>query len=191
MKYEFVKDSLLNSTSDKETSALRGHPYGIFYELLINSLHLKVQRPISILELGVSLFGGGSLQVFSSLECVEKYVGIDIDPCLADTNKSIFHQMDAYSPNTLDFLRTTYCSFDLIIDDCIHNYEHQLYIYKNFAKILGKNGYLVIEDVERADEKLYESSGICGVQLKMLNLKTKTYGTLIVCDIGEASSTPR
>jgi hypothetical protein len=68
-----ISEILLNGSTDKNTT----HQYGVCYDLIFNSQYLKLNRPLKVLEIGVSLFGEGSVGPFSTIPYVEKYVGID------------------------------------------------------------------------------------------------------------------
>ena len=66
-----IGEILKNGSTDKNTT----HQYGISYDLVFNSQYLKLNKPLKILEIGVSLFGDGSVGPLSSIPYVEKYVG--------------------------------------------------------------------------------------------------------------------
>jgi hypothetical protein len=141
---------LLNTigTSDKNTF----HKYGEAYNLIFNSQYLKQNRPLKVLEVGISLFGEGSVGPFSSIPFVEKYVGIDNQPYQGTPKgeKIVLYagpQYDAYKQSTIDFLKEKEEGFDIIIDDGPHTWESQEYFLRNYDQLLNSGGVLVCEDI--------------------------------------------
>ena len=130
--------------SDKEGNV---HQYGMFYEFFFNALMLKKGRKLRLLELGVSMFGEGSLNLFSQMPCFEQVVGIDIEQYRATLPNALFHKLDAYDEATIDYLDSEYPNgFDCIIDDALHDKENQLYVLSNYTRLIS-DGYIIIEDV--------------------------------------------
>ena len=157
IKYNSVKQTLEDSNSDKEAS--NGHKYGIFYDMLFNSVVLKQRRKIKVCEIGVSLFGEGSLHAFSKLDIIESIVGIDTQPNLYELpNKAVFYQCDAYNKDTIDMIKAHHDNFDIIIDDGSHTPEDQKFFINNYYQIISTGGYLVCEDVY--DERFFNL--MCG-----------------------------
>lgn len=151
IEYTDISSLLNNSTSDKNTS----HKYGILYDLIFNSQYIKTQRKLKILEIGVSLFGGGgSVLPFSSAGCVDKYVGIDINPYTHHTipNNAMLYcgqEYNAYSDHTINFLKEKEGLFDIIIDDGPHKFRTQIWFLNNYIKLLNPGGVLVCEDINQ------------------------------------------
>ena len=144
-KYSPIKDLLLQSDSDKQS----GHRYGFFYELLLNSLFLKKQRQLNILEIGVSVYGNGSLFTWQNSDLIKRCVGIDILDYHGNLNdKSVFYKLDAYDEDTIYYLQETEgILFDVIIDDGTHKHEDQEWFFEHYLTLLQEEGYLVCEDV--------------------------------------------
>ena len=145
MKYENVNHALKHSNSDKATG---WHQYGVIYNWIFNSLHLKLQTKLNILEIGVSLYGAGSMTAIANLDVCNLFVGIDIKDYAAPIpEKCVFYKMDAYCKETVNLLRETHEGFDIIIDDGSHLPEHQQWVLDNYDRLLSAHGILIIEDV--------------------------------------------
>jgi hypothetical protein len=104
-KYCNIGEILYKSSTDKNTT----HRYGISYDLVFNSQYLKQNRPLKILEIGVSLFGDGSVGPLSEIDYIEKYVGLDITPYegLYPNEKITIYagpEYDAYKSENVFFL---------------------------------------------------------------------------------------
>ncbi|MYB92954.1 hypothetical protein F4054_23810 [Candidatus Poribacteria bacterium] len=153
-------------SSDKEQAG--AHRYGTFYNDLFDILFLKKNRKLSVLEIGVSAYGGGSLAAWQSLECVTRVVGIDTTEYRGTLNeKSTFHQLDGYSRKTIDFLKEKYPEFDIIIDDGSHKITDQAFFLEHYGELLDANGRLVCEDVADDDffRQMCQLDGIYGLDL--------------------------
>ena len=140
-----IKDLLINSNSDKQS----GHRYGFLYDLLFTKVfHAKGGKPLKILEIGVSEYGEGSLKAYAQSEMVELAVGIDtLDYSGKMLENMEFHKLDAYLPKTVGFLKGKYKTFDIIIDDGSHTYEHQTFFLEKYVQLLAKRGILICEDI--------------------------------------------
>jgi len=154
------------SSSDKEQAG--AHRYGKFYDDLFDIQFLKKKRKLSVLEIGVSAYGSGSLAAWQSLECVERVVGIDVTEYRGTLNeKSTFYQLDGYARKTIDFLKEKSEPFDIIIDDGSHKTQDQAFFLTHYGELLAENGRLVCEDV--ADEtffrKMCQTEGVYGLDL--------------------------
>ena len=158
--------ALLMSSSDKEREG--AHHYGKFYDDLFDVQFLKKGRKLSVLEIGVSAFGGGSLEAWQSLESVEKVVGLDtIEYSGKLGDKASFHQLDGYTPQTIRFLKRTYKPFDIIIDDGSHEIKDQAFFLDHYGELLSESGQLVCEDVDDDAffRKMCQEEGIYGLDL--------------------------
>ena len=140
-----IKDLLINSNSDKQS----GHRYGFLYDLLFTKVfHAKGGKPLKILEIGVSEYGEGSLKAYAQSEMVELAVGVDtLDYSGKMLENMEFHRLDAYLPKTVGFLKGKYKTFDIIIDDGSHTYEHQTFFLEKYVQLLAKKGILICEDI--------------------------------------------
>lgn len=148
-KYCNIGEILLTGTSDKNTT----HQYGVTYDLIFNSQYLKFNRPLKVLEIGVSLFGEGSVGSFSTIPYVGKYVGIDnqIYTSALPNNKVTLYcgpQYDAYTFNMLDLLKEKEGKFDIIIDDGPHTWASQEWFFMYYYSLLNEGGVLVCEDIQ-------------------------------------------
>jgi hypothetical protein len=143
-----VGDILLNGSTDKNTT----HQYGMSYNLIFNSQYLKLQKPLRVLEIGVSLFGEGSVGPFSNIPYVEKYVGLDNKVYRGNipNDKVTLYagpEYDAYTTNMLSLLKEKEGMFDIIIDDGPHTWESQEWFLRNYYSLLNEGGVLVCEDI--------------------------------------------
>ena len=143
-----IGEILLTGTSDKNTT----HKYGITYDLIFNSQYLKFNRPLKVLEIGVSLFGEGSVGPFSNIPYVEKYVGIDnqIYTGASSNDKVTLYygpQYDAYTFDMLDLLKEKEGKFDIIIDDGPHTWASQEWFFMYYYSLLNEGGVLICEDI--------------------------------------------
>ena len=143
--YDSLKDILLDTDSDKQSV----HRYGFLYDLLFNSLALKKQDQLNILEIGVSKFGNGSLSAWQQSDLVKRAVGIDVIDYKGQMyDKGVFYKLDAYSADTVTYLKEIEGAiFDIIIDDGIHQQESQRWFLDNYSDLLVEGGYLICEDV--------------------------------------------
>lgn len=163
-----ISAQLALGTSDKQDTV--GHQYGKFYDMIFESLRFKQQRPLRVLEVGVSAFGGGSFETFQNSDMVAKCVGLDLISYTGDlSDKGEFHRLDAYCRQTVDFLKGEYPDgFDIIIDDGTHHPDDQLFFLENYGALLSENGQLVCEDVYDADffDRMSVAKGCYGVDLR-------------------------
>lgn len=178
-----ISEYLAESGSDKEDPS--GHRYGKFYDMLFESLLFKLGRPLRVLEIGVSAFGGGSLEAFQKTDMVSQVVGVDIITYTGElSDKSRFHKMDGYQQDTIDYLHKEYPDgFDIVIDDGTHHPDHQRFFLDNYVKLLSSEGKLVCEDIsdiEFFDEMSLEE-GCYGINLQS-NLPNALTERIIVRD---------
>lgn len=149
LNYCDISKLLSKSTSDKNSL----HKYGIAYDMIFNSQHLKFGRKLNVLEIGVTQFGDGSVACLSSIPFVEKYVGIDNKPyCgkIKNDNVKLYtgQDKDAYSDEMLDFILNNEGKFDIIIDDGPHTWESQKWFLKKYYDLLNPGGVLICEDIQ-------------------------------------------
>jgi hypothetical protein len=143
-----VSNILLNGSTDKNTT----HKYGVSYDLIFNSQYLKLGRPLRVLEIGVSLFGEGSVGPLSEIPFVEKYIGLDNKTYSGEIpNEKVTlytgPEYDAYTPEMIDFLKKNEEKFDIIIDDGPHTWESQEWFFINYYSLLNDGGVLLCEDI--------------------------------------------
>ena len=123
------------------------HSYGDFYDMAISSLlKLNDNEALSVLEIGVSLFGKGSFHGFCEMPYVGKIVGIDTDSLVDPPDKGIFLQGNAYNHEMLNRVKE-FAPFNLIIDDGSHRLEDWTFTLAYYLPLLANPGILAIEDL--------------------------------------------
>jgi autotransporter strand-loop-strand O-heptosyltransferase len=151
MKYCNLNEILLNSATDKNTT----HKYGNVYDLVFNTQFFKLNRPLKILEIGVSYFGDGSAKSISNVNYVGKYVGIDTTEYrgMVGDNVKLYTgpKYDAYTLNTIEFIKQNEGKFDIIIDDGPHTWESQKWFFENYYDLLNEGGVLFCEDIHESN----------------------------------------
>ena len=149
--FERISDKLQHTTSDKHCA--NGHKYGMFYDMLFDSVAKRLDRKLRICEVGVSFFGEGSLKAFQELDNVEQVVGIDILPYEGKLleHAKFYKVEDAYTHQTIKMLKNNHAPFDIIIDDGSHDPIHQEFFMKNYYQLLAAGGSLVCEDIHDSD----------------------------------------
>ncbi len=142
-----LSDAFQATNTDKQHRL--GHQYGNFYDMLFESMAYRKQRGLRVLEIGVSLFGRGSMDAFQEVDTVEQVVGIDILAYLGTIGgKAAFHKADAYTLETVEMLKREYPDgFDIIIDDGTHKAPDQRFFFEHYGQLLTEDGQLVCEDV--------------------------------------------
>ena len=158
LKYHNIEEVLLTSSTDKNTT----HKYGISYNLVFNSQYLKLNRPLKVLEIGISLFGDGSVGPLSEINYIEKYVGIDnkIYKGNIPNNKIQIYagpEYDAYKKETVNLLIEKEGKFDIIIDDGPHTWESQKWFFENYYDLLNEGGVLLCEDIHESNYDMLKS----------------------------------
>lgn len=139
-----IKDLLIDSNSDKQS----GHRYGFIYDLLFTKVFTKKGAGLRVLEIGVSAYGDGSLGAYAESDMVQHVVGVDVEPYRGTlTDKMRFHKIDAYSKETVAYLKQIEGTFDIIIDDGTHAHPHQEFFLEHYTDLLSADGLLVCEDV--------------------------------------------
>ena len=174
-KYEKISELLINfGTSDKNTI----HKYGIMYDLIFNSQFLKMGRKLKVLEIGITLYGEGSVKPFSQISYLEKYVGIDnvkYEHQISNEKVKLYSgpEYDAYNLNTIKFLEENEGKFDIIIDDGPHYWDTQKWFLQNYDKLLTKGGVLICEDIGEQHvenlKNLRQTDDIYIIDLRMVN----------------------
>ena len=148
--------SVWNPTWVDFNSALRGtgstkdtdHGYGRIYNWIINELSFRQGRNLRVLEIGVSMFGQGSLKAFQSLDIFEEIVAVDIEQYSGRlSRRTMFYQGNAYRQGMVTAIESRHKPFDLIIDDGSHFTQDQLFFLTNYEKLVAPGGMLICEDV--------------------------------------------
>jgi len=129
--------------TDKETR----HSYGAVYDDWIGGM-----KPKRILCIGVALYGGGCLLSFS--EYFEDAIIVGVDVTLEGIQEECWNrpsikleQQCAYSRASVDIIGEKYGMFDVIIDDALHDPDHQCAAFSLWSPLLTKEGIFIIEDV--------------------------------------------
>jgi hypothetical protein len=147
-----IGEILKNSSSDKNTT----HQYGISYDLVFNSQYLKFNKPLKVLEIGISLFGEGSVGPLSSIPYIEKYIGLDnqvYTGTIPNSKITLYAgpQYDAYTTDMIQLLDEKEGKFDIIIDDGPHTWSSQEWFFRNYYSLLNEGGVLMCEDIHEAN----------------------------------------
>lgn len=110
----------------------------------------------AVLEIGI--FHGASLDVWRRyFPPATRIVGVDFNPHLlpdkleeyANTNVHPLLRVDAYVPETVERVRALAPDgYDIIIDDGSHIDEHQVFVLREYGRLVKPGGLLVIEDVQ-------------------------------------------
>ena len=148
--YSGISQALARTDSDKER--LGAHRYGVLYDLIFDSVYLRQGRPLRVCEIGVSMFGVGSLKAYQDIDIVQSVVAIDTDVykgVLADS--TTFYQRDAYTVDMIDTLKAEHAPFDIIIDDGSHDPVHQEFFLRTYNDLLSAGGIMICEDVADRD----------------------------------------
>ena len=102
-----------------------------------------------MLEIGTTLFGGGSVIMFHEYFKDAQIHSIDLEPKpdIWDKYDRITHyQMDAYKDDY--FLKLINNKYDFILDDGSHNIKDQMYVVDKYVDLLNDKGILIIEDIQ-------------------------------------------
>lgn len=145
--------------TDKQTT----HSYGATYDRIFEKWR---DRPFRILELGTVMLGGGDILAFLGCFLRAKMVGIDM---LAHEHTARYRhvQGDAYDPSILSRLTGT---FDIIIDDALHDFEHQKAALGLYSPLLSSEGVYVIEDVDCNPEMF---RGLTDMDMEIVDLRSE------------------
>lgn len=142
--------------TDKHTK----HTYDGFYEKWFS--HLR-DKPINLLEIGVSSYGGGDLLAFAEyfpngiIHGLDNEVNILLPEVMTVPNIKIYDG-DAYSKDAVN--KVPQIKFDIIIDDCVHNHKSHVILVKSFYPMLADDGIYVIEDVNASQLELYKKEKV-------------------------------
>jgi len=144
------KSLLSNPLTDKNTS----HSYLSYYSDLVNK---DIE---DMLEIGTTLFGGGSIIMFHEYFKKANIHSIDITdaPEIWKSYDRITHyKMDAYNINY--FMKLMNNRYDFILDDGSHRLEDQIFSAIYYIDLLKENGILIIEDIQNINncEKIINS----------------------------------
>jgi hypothetical protein len=147
-----IEDIFKNSSTDKNTT----HQYGISYNLIFNSQHAKLNKPLKVLEIGISLFGDGSVGPLSNIPYVEKYIGLDNQVyrgIIPNDKVKVYAgpEYDAYTTDMIQLLNEKEGKFDIIIDDGPHTWASQEWFFRNYYSLLNEGGVLMCEDIHETN----------------------------------------
>lgn len=132
-----------NFNTDKESR----HKYlSNFYDKAL----LKYQnKNVKLLEIGVNTCGSLALWDKYFKDSIIFGIDINISRCTinsSENNNCInLKECDAYKLNPIEFFED---KFDIIIDDGSHEYNDQIYVIKEYSKVLNSEGILIIEDIQ-------------------------------------------
>lgn len=127
--------------SDKWTSYLN------LYQRLFSPFQ---ETPVNLLEIGVQ--NGGSLQLWGKyFSQAEAIIGCDINPACAKLDQADGRIRvitgDINHPRTLDQIRASASSFDIIIDDGSHTSPDIIHTFCLLFPLLKQNGIFIAEDL--------------------------------------------
>lgn len=138
--------------TDKQTA----HSYGPLYDRWLTPL---VDRPARLLEIGVSMFGGGDLLAFAEFLPLAEIHGIDrgfeqVLPAVTAHPRIVLHEGDAYNGKMLhklagpDVPLILTALWDVIIDDCEHCRQSQKAAFLLYWPMVAIGGQYIIEDIQ-------------------------------------------
>jgi predicted O-methyltransferase YrrM len=130
------------------------HDFARLYERLLWRRRL---RPVRVLEIGV--YRGASLRMWAAYFPRGEVHGIDIDPTARQyaADRITIHIGDGSSQEVLaPILAQAGGSFDVIVDDGSHRYEHQHPSLLALWPHLAPGGLYAIEDVHTSYRKKYD-----------------------------------
>lgn len=148
---EIMRKRNLIHLDSGSTDKILAHSYTGIYEKWMKPIQNK---EVSILEIGV--YTGGSMVLWHDYFPNAKIYSVDVVDWRSELSRSLervtFDLMDAYKEQTVDFLKNRIAGgFDIIIDDGPHTIESQIYIVKNYLKLLKPGGMLFVEDVAKVE----------------------------------------
>jgi len=133
------------------------HPYTAVYQQLFAPLKNK---NINFCEIGVA--GGASAMMWMNYFKDANFLFMDRDQNFLDNIKKTNHpRMQATLVDVgVDYSLTNTLSgktWDVILDDSSHEFDHQIRIIKESMNFLKSGGFIIVEDIYRdIDEKKYE-----------------------------------
>jgi len=141
--------SELLSQRSANTDKNSGHTYGPAYDAWFGPFR---DRPIRLLELGASGYGGGDLLAFSEYFQHGAIWAVDhtlerLLPAVREHPRIHLVLADAYADQTPAMLGDQ--GFDVIIDDCDHRLECQQRAASLYSPLLRTGGLYVVEDCTR------------------------------------------
>src|ERR1700684_2579568 len=152
---QFDADWSLSAMNDVSLDALglrfgtdkasNGHDYLSFYETFFLPRRQSVKR---ILEIGV--WQGQSLRVWNEYLPNAEVVGVDINPLAKEMEERRIkiEILDQGNIQSLTELGLKYGTFDIIVEDGSHLWEHQITSLKSLFPYLSPNGYYIVEDLQ-------------------------------------------
>ena len=140
-----IRELFMESNSNKQST----HRYGFFYDIFFGYLYSRKGQPLNLLEVGVSQYENASLPVWSRSELIARAVGVDIqDLPDGQIEGTAFYKLDAYTRETVDYLREIEgAKFDVIIYGGHVEEDKQAFFLDNYVDLLSADGYLVCEDI--------------------------------------------
>jgi hypothetical protein len=144
------------------------HTYTKYYELIFNPIRANVKN---VLEVGLGTNNtnfksnmtvngkpGASLRVWRDYFTNAEIIGCDIDSGVLFTENRInTYQLDQTNPiQTYKLLEQIGKTFDIIIDDGLHEVHAGYALFTVAYQYLNKNGYYIIEDVKKHDLETYK-----------------------------------
>lgn len=129
------------------------HSYGPLYDAWLGPLR---EKPLKLLEIGVSMFGGGDLLCFADFLPRAEIHGLDNNLALVMEEvrhhpRIVLHDGDAYDPATPRKL-SSIGPWDVIIDDCVHRPLEQQIAFRAFWPMVTPGGCYILEDIHQAHE---------------------------------------
>lgn len=128
-----------------------GFPYPqckfALFEEYIKIFGDRIEDQVNLLELGV--FKGASVKFWSEFYLTHpesKIIGVDTNPRGIYNNKVKLYKCSQGDTEELIKIVKENNGFDIVIDDCSHDYDLTLHSFTVLWKFLAPGGYYVIED---------------------------------------------
>ena len=167
-------------TPDGQGDKGTAHSYIEIYEQLLT----PYRNNSTILEIGIA--GGYSLHMWKEYFINSQICGVDVsfdavsNPNLNSKDYTIFHS-DATTPEFLNLIQDI--TFDVIIDDGSHIFQHQITSFNLLKSKIRKGGIYIIEDVAHMDtnmENTFKSLHTNCAILDLRHIKQRYDDVLIV-----------
>lgn len=126
------------------------HHYIENYEKLFRQYRYK---PVTVLEIGIEQ--GHSLRMWRDYFARARIIGIDIKESKLETPGCETFLCDQNDGVALDAFLTNQ-TFDVIVDDGSHLFEHQVTSFKHLFPRLKEGGIYVIEDIQKPETEIPE-----------------------------------